>query len=167
MYTKELVSVLRDTADKVSTEWHLSLDRGGYSWPNAAACNCGQVAQVVLSMPYDVLYARLAEDESWRGEWSNNINDLAVCPSTGLYQNEILSTLQQLGLDAQDIINLEYLSDPIVLGRLNLELEHDQKANPLLLISYLRAWADLIETQLLAQTGKQHEPVRQSVNING
>jgi hypothetical protein len=62
----------------------------------------------------------------------------------------VLEQLFALGMEASDVRHLERLSDDRVLRRMGETwLAHNRREN---VVPYMRAWADLLEEELVART---------------
>lgn len=98
-----------------------------YDWHNQASCNCGIVAQAITGMRRETLKqsfevqisSRLhdisTEDNKISNTWQNAIKYLY--PITGLSNIEILDRLQEAGLTKEDMVHLEYMTNPAILKR--------------------------------------------------
>jgi hypothetical protein len=151
MKTK-LITALRTAAT--------ALENGtfAYDWCEPNRCNCGVVACALLGTSP----AKLPVPKADKGDtWSDRVG--YYCPITGMPENKFFATLHSYGLTPLDIVQLEYLSNPKVVERMNLRaiktvragflklgrkqvevpvaVEYDEKAH---LIAYLRAWAQIL-----------------------
>ena len=118
---EKLIKALRITINALKNDTVL------YDWQNQQSCNCGIVAQAITGMNRDDLKNQFDEqiasklDKIKSGEerisptWKNAIKYL--CPMTGLSNIEILNKLQTAGLSKEDIVNLEYMSNPAILEK--------------------------------------------------
>jgi len=121
---------------------HLLDNSDNYQWGHMGCCNCGFLAQVVTHRSAHEIHAAAM---AGRGDWSEQLND--YCPTSGYPMDELISTLLDTGFEREDLVNLERLSEPIILARLtrsNSNLKHNQKEDVLV---YLRAWVSLLEEQ--------------------
>jgi hypothetical protein len=138
--TIELISALRETAARLKRN-------APYAWGNHGSCNCGNLLQVVTN---------LTKEEIWQyaysgtGEWTEIAED--YCGITDAPVSLLIFKLQQLGLTASDIHNLEYLEDRELLEHLpggfrwlSRNLRED-------VITYFETFADLLEEKLLQNT---------------
>src|SRR6478736_4807735 len=102
----ELINALRETADRLRKGAH-------YAWGNHGSCNCGNLLQVVtkLSKEEIIRYAQTGD-----GEWTELAEE--YCSITDAPVSLLIHKLEQLGLTATDIHNLEYLEDKEVLKKL-------------------------------------------------
>jgi hypothetical protein len=135
----EIIHALRNTAYALKQSSH-------YQWGHMGSCNCGFLAQQVTRLNKDQIHRRAMERY---GDWSEQLND--YCPSSGFAIDDLISEMLAFGFDRDDLKHLERLSDPKVLRSLSVEqrnLNHNVKKD---VITYLQAWADLLETQLLGQ----------------
>jgi hypothetical protein len=137
--TLELVSALRTTAARLS---------GGatYKWSHFGQCNCGNLAQTVTRLTPKQVYEAAFERA---GDWGEQA--LEFCATSGYPIDYVLARLFELGLEQADVRHLERLSDDRVLKRLGIPfLAHNQRDN---VVSYMRAWADLLEESLPDPSG--------------
>ncbi len=148
----QLIDALRKTAKTLSTS-------NQYQWGHMGSCNCGFLAQEITQQRKDEIHAKAMERY---GDWSEQLND--YCPTSGLRFDDLVSELLAVGFDVDDLKHLERLSDGEVLRSLPLEkrnIKHNLKAD---VIIYLLAWADLLETKLLASiTLPEFEPQRATI----
>jgi hypothetical protein len=133
----QLIEALRKTAKTLSTS-------NSYQWGHMGACNCGFLAQEITKQRKDEIHAKAMERH---GDWSEQLND--YCPTSGLRFDDLVSDLLTAGFDVEDLKHLERLSDGAVLRSLPLEKRNLQHNIKLDVITYLIAWADLLETRLL------------------
>lgn len=148
----QLIEALRKTAKTLSIS-------NTYQWGHMGACNCGFLAQEITQQRKDEIHAKAMERY---GDWSEQLND--YCPTSGLRFDDLVSELLAIGFDVDDLKHLERLSDGAVLRSLPFEkrnLQHNKKAD---VITYLLAWADLLETSLLASiTLPDFEPQKTTI----
>ena len=128
-----LIDALRRTADRL-------LAGASYQWSHQGSCNCGHLVQTVTRHSKSQIHAMALEKA---GDWSEKA--IEYCPGSGYPIDHILETLWDLGLAPEDVVNLEHLSDPMVLKRLPPEYRHLQRNNREDLLVYLNLWADLLE----------------------
>lgn len=98
-----------------------------YDWHQQESCNCGIVAQAITGMNrveletafHGQINTRLSKMGSGETKvdstWRNAVKYL--CPITGLSNVEILDKLQAAGLTKEDMVHLEYMSNPAILER--------------------------------------------------
>jgi hypothetical protein len=137
--TIELVNALRETAA-------LLKDGAQYAWGNHGACNCGNLLQVVTKLGKEeiIRYA-----QTGTGEWTELAEE--YCGVTDAPVSLLIFQLEQLGLTATDIHNLEYLEDRDVLNRLPggfRWLKRNVKED---VIFYFETFADMLEEKLVGQ----------------
>jgi hypothetical protein len=137
-----LIEALRSTA-------RLIKDGVEYSWSHCDRCNCGILARVITGASRDTVTDELLEIHMHRlfgmdkeCTWSNTAQ--AYCSVTGLPESRILDTLFASGLAAQDIHDLENLSNEKIAAKVGRPLVKD---NPLDVVDYLEAWATLLEDE--------------------
>lgn len=147
----ELITILRNTADRIETS---SL----YQWGHMGACNCGFLAQEITHLRKDEIHSRAMEGY---GDWTEQLND--YCPTSGLLMDDLISKMISFGFDTDDLKHLERLSDKRILESIPFEerhLKHNIKADA---VKYLRAWAMLLENEIL--TSITLPELRQPVSI--
>jgi hypothetical protein len=116
-----------------------------YQWGHMGACNCGFLAQEVTHLQKSEIHTRAMQGH---GDWTEQLND--YCPTSGLLFDDLVSELIAFGFDTTDLKNLERLSDGEVLRTLpagKRNLKHNVKQD---VVTYLLAWADLLENKVLA-----------------
>ena len=135
----ELINALRETAKRLKTGTH-------YAWGNHGSCNCGNLLQVVtkLSKEEIIRYA-----QTGTGEWSELAED--YCGVTDAPVSLLIHKLEQLGLTATDIHNLEYLEDKDVLKKLPGGFRWLKRNIKEDVIGYFETFADLLEEKLIGQ----------------
>ncbi len=134
----ELVMILRLAAQRLEN----SQD---YQWGHMGSCNCGFVAQEITHLSKDEIHRKAMEGH---GDWTEQLND--YCPASGLPLEGVIEALLRSGLEIDDLKHLERLSDPIVLKNVpqsRSKWAFNERKNA---IAYLRAWASLLEDELLA-----------------
>ena len=104
--TIELIEVLRETARRLR-------NGSSYAWGNHGSCNCGNLLQVITKLNKEEI---LKHAHTRRGEWTELAED--YCGVTNAPVDLMISHLQEVGLTATDIHNLEYLEDKEVLHNL-------------------------------------------------
>jgi hypothetical protein len=156
-----------------------------YDWDEYGSCNMGLVAQALLGKTADSLDAAIGrtidnfETNNESFDWSKLV--IKFCPMTGLSKHKIFKALQESGLSREDMMHLEYLSDPKVLSKIKslgkkLEKTHygflslqskDNYESVKSLLEYLKAWR-----QILLEEGDEKnssKPIKQltaSVSVN-
>lgn len=98
-----------------------------YSWNKHASCNCGIVSQAVLGLTSEDLASKtnifvksLKDiDKDIPQTWKNGIKYL--CPLTGKSDIEIFNDLFEAGLSKDDIVHMEYMSNPAILEKSGIE----------------------------------------------
>lgn len=138
----ELIAAIRRTANK--------LQKGiPYQWGHMGSCNCGHLAQEITKLSKKEIHARALRSRS--GDWNEQLID--YCPTSGLPMDEVISEMLDAGLDRQDLMQLEKLSNPLILGSMpapKKQLFHNRRDDVIL---YLNRWATLLEEQWLQQQG--------------
>lgn len=146
--TVELVHALRVTAERL-------VSGAEYRWTHMGACNCGHLAQTLTRRPADEI-RRVAMDKA--GEWAEQA--VEYCPGSGYPIDHIIAAMLEAGLSPEDVGHLEKLSDPHVLRALPVELRlalsYRERAH---VVTYMRAWADLLEADLPGHGAVTHKLV--------
>lgn len=143
--TWKLVQALRQTAER--------LQHGvAYRWSHFGQCNCGHLAQTVTRLSPDEI-----QQAAYVGaaDWGAQARD--YCVTSGLPLDYIFGRLFELGMEPGDVQRLERLSDAQVLRHLgNVSLVHNRRDHVVL---YMRAWAELLEDKLLADSTVDEAPL--------
>lgn len=160
---RRLIHALRVTADRLAGA------RARYQWSHFAHCNCGHLAQTITELDPRILYevafhrdgdwSEQAAQHRWdaepdygdrpaldEGAWEPE--NTGACTVTGNPLSYVFEQMHDLGLGADDVRHLEWLSDPAVrrrLGKGTQRFSHNRREN---VVAYLRAWAELLEEQL-------------------
>lgn len=132
-----LISVLKNTA-------HALENSADYQWGHMGSCNCGFLAQQITKLRKDQIHTYAMQSY---GDWNEQLND--YCPTSGLPMDGLISEMISFGFDADDLKNLERLSDQRILLMLSLEernLRFNVKAD---VVKYLHAWVSLLEQELI------------------
>ena len=134
-----LIQALRQTAQRLATE-------APYQWGHMGSCNCGHLAQTITRRTKAEIHAQAMQRY---GDWERQLVD--YCPTSGLPFDQTIDEMLALGFTRQDLTHLERLADPAIRAVLPFErrqaLRHNQRDDVVL---YLRTWANLLETALLA-----------------
>jgi hypothetical protein len=135
----ELINALRETALRLRNGAH-------YAWGNHGSCNCGNLLQVVtkLSREEIIRYAQTGV-----GEWTELAEE--YCGITDAPVNLLIHKLEQLGLTATDIHNIEYLQDKKVLEKLPGGFRWLKKNIKEDVIVYFETFADMLEEKIISQ----------------
>lgn len=133
-----LIDALRKTAENIS-------NGKPYQWGHMGSCNCGNLAQTLLNISKSEIHQYAMQKV---GDWSEQLND--YCPTSGLPMDRLIFGLLEKGLSTTDLRNLEYLSDQGIVSAVGRG--HLQNNNLHDVVDYLRAWADILETEWLDQT---------------
>lgn len=135
--TPELIHALRQTAK--------SLQQGApYQWGHMGGCNCGNLAQELTKLDKDQIHRYAMQRH---GDWNEQAED--YCSTSQMPIDLLISELLNAGLQLEDLKHLERLNDHQVLTRLpvgNRFLTHNSRKD---VITYMTAWAALLEEQLL------------------
>jgi hypothetical protein len=132
-----LIQAIRRTAEK--------LKKGNdYMWGHMGSCNCGNLAQEITQLTRADIHAYAMRGH---GDWADQINDF--CPTSGMPMDLLISEMLSAGLDREDLVHLERLSDQEVLRRLPLperDLRHNYRED---VVKYLMTWAFMLEDELV------------------
>ncbi|MCA9694068.1 MAG: hypothetical protein R3A51_08960 [Nannocystaceae bacterium] len=129
----KLAAALRTTAARL---------RSGapYQWGHYGQCNCGHLAQTLTQLaPAQIHRLALQRDGDWREQAREH------CEDTGLRLDLVIGRMLAAGLQLEDIVHLEALSDPAVLARLpggRRDLVQNRRDDVIL---YLETWAALVD----------------------
>jgi hypothetical protein len=134
----ELIAAFRNTISK--------LKKGApYQWGHMGACNCGNLAQELISISKEEIH-RYAMSKS--GDWNEQLND--YCPTSGYPMDLMIGKLVEKGLSIEELKHLEKLSDPKILACIPLPRRNQLTKNNIHdLIFYLETWLELLENQWL------------------
>jgi hypothetical protein len=137
------ISALRQTIELLD-------ESANYRWTHQGACNCGHLVQVLTNLSSAEIH-RFALEK--RGEWSEHAMD--YCPTSGLPIDEILSVIFDAGFSADDVRNMERLSDPNVLSLMTptqrSELSFRNRDD---VVFYFKKWIEFLESE----TGPKTDP---------
>ena len=130
----ELKKILQETSNR------LKKDETPYSWGHFGKCNCGHLAQTVTKLTSKEIH----ESASFLGgDWGVRVEE--YCPVSRFLIDDIIRKLLTLGLEHEDIIHLENLSDKNVLGKIPGQptyLDRNSKEHAIL---YFDALIELID----------------------
>lgn len=135
--TAELIYALRRTAKKLQ-------DGSPYQWGHMGGCNCGNLAQELTQLNKDQIH-RYAMQRY--GDWNEQVDD--YCSTSQMPLDLLIGEMLNAGLQVEDLKHLEKLDDRQILMRLPLEkrfLKHNIRED---VITYMIAWAALLEEQIL------------------
>lgn len=135
----KLIEALRYTATSLRNGAH-------YAWGNHGACNCGNLLQQVTHLSKEEI---LRHAHAGVGEWTELATD--YCGVTGSPVDLMISHLQNIGLTASDIHNIEYLEDREVLQQLPGGFRWLQRNVREDVIMYFETFADVLEAKLIAR----------------
>ncbi|QIP11598.1 hypothetical protein G8759_02605 [Spirosoma aureum] len=137
--TPELIDALRKTARKLA-------NGAPYQWGHMGGCNCGNLAQELTKLNRDQIHRYAMERY---GDWNEQVED--YCSTSQMPIDLVINEMLNAGLSLEDLKHLEKLDDRQVLLRFPLEaryLKHNIRDD---VVSYMNAWADLLEEQLLSK----------------
>jgi hypothetical protein len=135
-----LISALRKTAENL---------RNGafYAWGNQGACNCGNLVQVITKFSKEQIIAYA--QQTGLGEWTEMAEE--YCSVSNAPKNMMVMALEEIGLSADDIHHLEYLSDNRVLKNLPGGFRFLQRNVREDVILYFETFANMLEESLLKE----------------
>ena len=113
---------LIDAIDAVIKE--LEAGTLSHNWREYHACNIGLIARVITGksgkdITDELTVIKKDYSEAGLGSDNNHWSDYVeyFCPISGLSKVELFRTLQEVGMSREDMMHLEYLSDPKVLAK--------------------------------------------------
>ena len=118
----------------------LSKKETPYQWGHFGQCNCGHLAQSVTQFTSREIHQSAS---LLGGDWGVRAEEF--CPVSRHLIDDIIRQLLVIGLEQEDIIHLENLSDPQILKKIPgqpKELERHSKEDA---IKYLQAMYDFID----------------------
>jgi hypothetical protein len=150
--SRELIYALRKTAVRL---------RSGapYQWGHLGSCNCGHLAQTLTLKSKGEIHAEALKRV---GDWGDV--SAQYCETSGLPIDDIIGAMLNVGLNLNDIENLENLTDRKVLAQLPAQqrsLKHNNRDD---VVTYLTIWANLLESQL--EEPPESEPKSQIVQAS-
>ena len=134
-----VVNILRETAEVLSKS-------SDYQWGHMGSCNCGFLAQRITRLKKSQIHSYAMQRY---GDWNEQLND--YCPTSGLPMDTLITEMVQFGFDTDDLKNLERLNDRRVLDTLpegERNLYFNVKSD---VITYLNAWANMLEDKCVNQ----------------
>ena len=131
---KKLITALTKTAN--------DLEQGcEYEWGHMGRCNAGCLVQNLISKT-DKQISNMFNNEL--DEWSEYAKE--YCIGTNDNVQDLFDRLHSFGLSHQDIIHLEYLSDPNILNQMPENRRYLQKNNAQDVSDYMRCFAQQLES---------------------
>jgi len=147
----ELIDILRRTADRLETGEK-------YMWGHMGACNCGHLAQELTQLSraeiHEFAMARF-------GDWFHQT--LEFCPTSGYPLDIVIDLMLQKGLTLSDLRHLERLDDLDVLRQLPPQARNLRQNNRQDVVTYLRAWAGLLEQRLESEVERAAQHTQKAV----
>ncbi len=131
-----------------------------YEWGHMGRCNCGHLIQTVTDMSdYEIVRSIDFELD----EWTEHAK--LYCDGSGHKIDDIFRSLETIGFDYEDVINLEYLSDPAVIRALPDDRRYLRRNKLNDVIIYMETLADILKKEHLEsiQTGKSLEVAKQEL----
>lgn len=135
-----LIDAIKKTARKLHTSTN-------YQWGHMGSCNCGHLVQEITKLSKAQIHDYAMRTRG--GDWSEQALD--YCPTSGYLMDQAISIMLEAGMELHDFEHLEKLSDKKVLKRLPYESRHLRYNNRMDVITYLNAWADMLEEELIQQ----------------
>ena len=152
----ELIAALRRTSGNLEKN-------APYQWGHMGSCNCGHLAQELTHLSKKEIHGRALRSRS--GDWNEQLID--YCPTSELPLDEVISEMLIAGLDREDLMHLEKLSDPKILSLLPSDqryLYHNKRADVIL---YLETWAKMLEEKWLSRQEKSSKiKINRKENLN-
>ncbi len=109
-----------------------------YQWGHNGSCNCGHVAQALTGLSKKEIHEYAMEKE---GDWREKAN--LFCETSGKKIDSIIKVMLSNGFSLEDIGDIEYLSNPKVLKRIEKrELNRNELLDVLL---YLETWKVILQ----------------------
>lgn len=139
--SRQLIDLLLRTADDIETN-------PDYNWEKTEACNCGMLAKNA-GCPVIIDNCFVVPNTAWRR--------LAyqICPRTGIPLIEAVRVLMSYGLTAKDITELERCNNQEICEIVPMSRDYE---NSIYVAQYLRAWASLLNKQLIPQSSASLQP---------
>ena len=144
--SRSLVEALTTVADRLA-------QGAAYQWGHMGQCNCGHLAQVVTKRTAAAIHQSAISRAT--GEWSEHAFD--YCQGSGALIDDVVDDLLAIGLNRDDIVHLENLSDARVLARVGRPLARHVREDA---IAYFRAFAELVSSSMPVPL-----PTRESVAL--
>lgn len=113
-----------------------------YQWGHFGACNCGHLAQTLTRLSREEIH-RIAVERA--RDWGSAA--VEYCPTSGYPLDHVLGRMLEAGFTLDDVAHLEELSAPRVLAELSPEARHLRRNAREDVITYLLAWADVLERE--------------------
>ncbi len=130
-----LIKTLRETAQRLKNGAH-------YEWGHMGRCNCGHLVQTITDMS-DHQIVRSIDFEL--DEWTEHAK--LYCNGSGHKVDDLFHTLETIGFNYQDVINLEYLSDQDVLEALPQGKRYLRRNDIEDVTLYMETLADILEDE--------------------
>lgn len=130
----------------IRTAAHQIKNGSNYQWGHMGGCNCGHLAQELTTYSKREIHEYAMRKS---GDWTDQVAD--YCSTSAMPMDEIISSMMSSGLERKDMIELERLKNHEVrryMGESGINLRHNKKED---VVSYMLAWADLLEEQMLAK----------------
>ncbi|PWJ38500.1 hypothetical protein [Sediminitomix flava] len=133
-----LIDKLKEAAQKIESG-------ADYSWGHVGKCNCGHLLQTITPMSSSEIYKEANVQKL--DEWSEYAND--YCSTSGASVDRMVDALLDIGLELDDIQELEYLSNKKVLKALPGGFRYLQKGQRKDAAMYMKTWAKVLEKELV------------------
>lgn len=150
----ELIAAFRKTISK--------LKKGApYQWGHMGACNCGNLAQELISISKAEIHKNAMTKS---GDWNEQLND--YCPTSGFPMDLMISKLLEKGLSLDELKHLEKLSDPKILSQIPFPKRTLLAKNKLEdVIFYMETWLEILENQWLEENTKSTKILSEKNNL--
>ena len=135
--TPKLIDALRRTSRNLK-------NGAPYQWGHMGGCNCGNLAQELTKLNRDQIHQYAMQRY---GDWNEQVED--YCSTSQMPIDIVINEMLNAGLMLEDLKHLEKLDDRQVLSRFPIELRHLKHNVRDDVVSYMNAWADLLEEQFL------------------
>jgi hypothetical protein len=124
-----------------------------YNWTDADSCNCGVLARSIMGGVYP-RKAGFSESPMKANHLTCFANN-AICITTNLPLPRVFSELKNAGFSHEDIMELENLSNPVVIKKagmsvyrsLNGYMVNSDRSDKHYLVAYLKTWAEILEEE--------------------
>ena len=133
-----LIDKLREAASNIESG-------APYNWGHVGKCNCGHLLQTIEPVKSGDIYRKA--QQVMLDEYSEFAND--YCPDSGVPMDDMIDSLLDVGLAIDDIPQLEYLSNKKVLEALPGGFRYLEKGKARDAVTYMKAWADVLEEELV------------------
>ncbi len=117
-----------------------------YNWSNAEKCNCGILAQHVTGAGQEGVSRMLFEGDVY-GSYCGMLDDSKACPTTGMPLGEIFEKMWSVGLVPDDLRDLEFLDNPIIMQEAGFYKYHLDHNKIIAVVAYMEAWVRILQRE--------------------